>query len=219
MLRKTAIIPLSGGIDSSTCISYATHLGFDVYAVFIDYGQNNLRHEVEAANHIADYYKVKEIKILTLDWFKKIGGTGLTDASHLNQDNKKMEYVPFRNSIILSLAMAWAEAINANAIFYGSTGPPWITPDNSPEYFDAFRRLASIATMKKNIEILSPFNEWNKSQVIELGVTLGVPYQLTWSCHNDGENVCQECSQCLDRIQGFSHLGIEDPCNKSTQIK
>ncbi|MBE7074214.1 MAG: 7-cyano-7-deazaguanine synthase [Clostridiales bacterium] len=211
---KKAIIPLSGGADSSTCMALAKSKGYDVYAMFIDYGQNNIMHELQASKAIAEHYGAKDFKILKFDWFKEVGGSGLVDKTYMNGDNKVLEYVPFRNTVILSLAMAWADSIKADAIFYGSTGAPWITPDNSPEYFDAFRQVAAIGAMKKDIEIFSPFNRMKKAEVVELGLDLNVPYEKTWSCHNNKEKHCGECSQCLDRKRAFESLGLVDPVFK-----
>jgi len=211
---KKAIIPISGGADSSTCMALAKSQGYEVYAMFIDYGQNNIEHEMKASRDIATYYDAKDFKVLKFGWFKEIGGSGLVDETYINGDNKVLEYVPFRNTVILSLAMAWADSIKADAIFYGSTGAPWITPDNSPEYFDAFRKVAQIGAMKKDVEIFSPFNKMKKAEVIELGLKLKVPYEKTWSCHNNKEKHCGECSQCLDRKRAFESLGLVDPVFK-----
>lgn len=211
---KKAIVPISGGVDSSTCVALAKSKGYEVYCMFVNYGQNNLQHEIKASNDIANYYGVKEFKILNFDWFKQVGGSGLVNNTYINKENKTLEYVPFRNTIILSLAMAWADSIKADAIFYGSTGAPWITPDNSPEYFEAYRKVAQIGAMKKDIKIFSPFNEFSKKDVIELGLKLKVPYELTWSCHNNKERHCGECGQCLDRKKAFEQLGLLDPVFK-----
>ncbi len=208
---KKAIIPISGGADSATCLALSQKQGYELYCMFINYGQNNIAHELKAVQDLVHYYNAKELKILELTWFKEIGGSGLVDSTYINDKNKKAEYVPFRNTVILSMAMAWADAIGADAIFYGSTGAPWITPDNSPEYFEAFRTVAKLGAMKKDIEIFSPFNKMKKVEVISLGLKLGVPYEKTWSCHNNLKYHCGECSQCLDRKKAFEQLGLSDP--------
>ena len=208
---KKAIVPLSGGLDSTTCLALAKSEGYELYVMFVNYGQNALQHEIIASKMVAEHYGVSQYKEIDLTWFKQIGGSGLVDNTIIGKENKTAEYVPFRNTVILSMAMDWADAIKADAIFYGSTGAPWITPDNSPEYFEAFRKVASIGAMKKDIQIFSPFNEMTKSDVIRLGLQLNVPYELTWSCHNNGERHCGSCSQCLDRFNGFKKLGLTDP--------
>ncbi|WP_273130510.1 7-cyano-7-deazaguanine synthase [Bacillus weihaiensis] len=210
---KKAICLNSGGADSATVVALAKSKGFEVYTLYINYGNSAKEKEEECSGKIAEYYGVKEHRKVNLEFLSEIGGSGLVDSSiKLEEENKDLEYVPFRNTILLSLAVAWAEVIRADTIFVGSIGAPWITPDNSPEYFHALREVVKIGTkLKKDIQIEVPFGLMKKVDVIEKGLELNVPYELTWSCHNNTDVACGQCSQCLDRLKAFDTLKAQDP--------
>lgn len=210
---KKAICLNSGGADSATVVAIAKSRGFEVYTLYVNYGNSANAKEENCSEKIAEYFGVKEHRKVNLGFLKEIGGSGLVDSSiNLEEENKDLEYVPFRNTILLSLAVAWAEVISADTIFVGSIGAPWITPDNSPEYYEVFRELVRIGTkLKKDIQIEVPFGLDNKTDVIEKGLKLKVPYELTWSCHNNTDLACGQCSQCLDRLKAFDTLQAQDP--------
>lgn len=230
---KRAIVLLSGGIDSTTTLAIAKAEGFDVYALSFDYGQ---RHgvELESARRNAAKYDVKKHLVFRFD-MREIGGSALTSEmevpkERLNQDaevNKAssvipVTYVPARNTIFLSFALAWAETINSEDIFIGVNAVDYSGyPDCRPEYIKAYEDMANLAT-KASVEgsarfnIRTPLIDLSKSRIIKMGTKLGVDYSLTWSCYDpvqkDGQYVpCLLCDSCLLRAKGFKEADIEDP--------
>lgn len=213
MNTKKAVCLISGGLDSAVVAALAANEGYDLYFLVGDYGQVTNSKEVACARLLADHFRARQLRVIDLDWLRDMGGSGLTSPDiYLSPENADLEYVPFRNTILLSAAVAWAEVIGAEAVFIGSTGPPWHTPDNSLEYFQAFQEVVWIGTkLKKDIMIRAPFCQSKKRDVVQTGVNLGVPFHLTWSCHNDENIACGDCSNCRDRLSAFQELGIEDP--------
>jgi 7-cyano-7-deazaguanine synthase len=121
-----------------------------------------------------------------------------------------MEYVPFRNTILISLAVAWAEVLGADLAVIGSIGGPWITPDNNPRYFEAMNRLVE-AGSRASVVVAAPLNAMTKARVLLLGRELGIDLALTWSCQNEVDNPCQECNNCRDRSAAFAAANLVDP--------
>lgn len=212
-MRKKAVCIFSGGPDSMAAAYVAQTSGYQCYFLTVDYGQKTAKREVEAAKRLALYFNTQCHKIVKLPFLKEIGGSGITDdIEFLTKENAPREYVPFRNTIFLSLAVAWAETIGAEAIFIGSIGGPWLTPDNSPEYFAAFQKVTNIGTEKlTHIEIIAPFCQQTKRDVVEFGIKNNLPFGLTWTCQNRSDLACGECSNCRDRLTAFKTLDIEDP--------
>ncbi|MBL7481702.1 7-cyano-7-deazaguanine synthase QueC [Legionella bononiensis] len=218
---KKAVVLLSGGLDSTTCLALAKSKGFACYALSFSYGQ---RHSAEllAAARIAQYLGVVEHKTVTLDT-QLFGGSALTDQSidvPDFQDNSKIPvtYVPARNTIFLSMALGFAESIGARDIFIGASSVDFSHyPDCRPEFIQAFQDMANLAT-KAGIEgdsfrINAPLQYLSKIETIQLGLQLGVDYRLTVSCYqanNQGE-ACGSCDSCTFRKRGFSGAGIDDP--------
>ena len=216
---------LSGGLDSATTLAIAQKRGFDIYALSFSYGQ---RHSVEikAARRVARHHKVKRHLIVDID-LRKIGGSALTDdiAVPKRRDRTKMAkeipltYVPARNTIFLSYALAWAEVIGANDIFIGVTALDYSGyPDCRPEYIEAYEKMANLATKAgvegaRKFKIQTPLIRMKKSQIIRKGITLGVDYGLTHSCYDpaDSGEACGECDSCLLRLKGFKDAGVKDP--------
>ncbi len=221
-MRK-AVVLLSGGLDSSTCMAIAKHDGYELYALSFDYGQRHSR-ELESAGKIAEHFGVKERKILKID-LGQIGGSALTDASidvPLDRDEERMAeeipvtYVPARNTILLSFALAYAEVRDADAIYIGANALDYSGyPDCRPEYYSAFEELARLGTKRgvegRPIEIKYPLIRMSKAEIIRTGMKLGVPYELTWSCYKGGEKACGMCDSCKLRIKGFREAGYRDP--------
>jgi 7-cyano-7-deazaguanine synthase len=219
-----AVVLLSGGIDSATTLAFAGSEGYDVYALTLDYGQRHAL-EIEAAKKVAKSASVKEHKIIAID-LRAIGGSALTgDAEVPKSDDAAripagipITYVPGRNTIFLSLALAWAEAIGAADVFIGVTAVDYSGyPDCRPEYIKAFQKLADLATKTgvegKPIRIRAPFVNTPKSEIIVRGLALGVDYSLTHSCYdptNDGK-ACGKCDSCLFRKRAFAQAGTKDP--------
>jgi 7-cyano-7-deazaguanine synthase len=222
---KKAIVLSSGGIDSTTVMAMVKAAGYEVYSLSFNYGQ---RHGVElrAAQRVAEALGVKEHLRIDLD-LKKIGGSALTDAIAVPKGRSEQEikqgipitYVPARNTIFLSYALAWAEQLGAEAIFIGVNAIDYSGyPDCRPEYIKAFEQMANLAlkaavegTMR--ITIHAPLIKLTKAEIIRKGLTLGVDYSLTHSCYDplpDGR-ACGECDSCLLRKKGFREARVTDP--------
>ena len=227
---KKAVVLLSGGLDSSTCMAIAKDEGYELYALSFDYGQRHSR-ELESAKAIAEHFGAKEHKILRID-LRQIGGSALTDDSidvPENRDEEHMAdeipvtYVPARNTILLSFALAYAEVIGADAIYIGANALDYSGyPDCRPEYYRAFEEVARLGTKRgvegKPIEIKYPLINMTKAEIIRTGMRLGVPYELTWSCYKGGEKACGVCDSCKLRIKGFKEAGYKDPIEYEVDI-
>lgn len=218
-----AVVLLSGGLDSSTVLAYMTRTigNKNVIALSFNYEQRHIR-ELKSAKDIANYYKV-EHRILNTS-FRAIGGSALTSDIQVptGRDLEEMghdipiTYVPARNTIFLSFGLALAEVVDADSVIYGANSLDYSGyPDCRPEYVDAFNNLSKYMNTKgvegKPIRILAPIINMTKAGIIQLGMSLGVPYELTWSCYNGGEKPCSECDSCKLRIKGFEELGLTDP--------
>jgi 7-cyano-7-deazaguanine synthase len=223
--KRKAVVLLSGGIDSTTTLYIAGKMGFDLYALSFYYGQ---RHKIElrAAGEIARHYGV--IKHITLDIdLRLFGNSALTDDIAVPKSRNVTEiageipvtYVPARNTIFLSFALAWAEVLESNDIFIGVNALDYSGyPDCRPEYIQAYENLANLATKaavegKQKLKIHTPLIELTKAQIIQQASELGVDFLLTHSCYDPAETgqACGECDSCLLRLKGFKEAGIPDP--------
>ena len=216
-----AVILLSGGLDSTTVLAIAKSQGYECYALSFDYGQKQ-KSELNSAIEIAKSYQVKEHRIMKVS-LSDIGGSALTDKSINIPDYKKssdipVTYVPARNTIFLSLALAWSEVIGSNDIFIGVNSVDYSGyPDCRPEYIEAFEKMANLATknavMGKKITIHTPLIYLNKVEIIGEGQKLGVDYSKTITCYraNDLGEACGRCDACQLRKIGFKNAGLVDP--------
>jgi len=216
---EKAVVLLSGGLDSATTLAMARHAGFVCYALSTDYGQ---RHgaELHAAHRVAKSLGAADHKTIHIG-LDAIGGSALTDASIQVPENPgegiPVTYVPARNTLLLSLALGWAEVLGARDIFIGVNAVDYSGyPDCRPEFIDAFQRLADLAT-KAGVEgagfrIHAPLIQLSKSQIIRRGEALGVDYGLTVSCYqaDDEGRACGRCDSCRLRAQGFADAGVVD---------
>jgi 7-cyano-7-deazaguanine synthase len=215
---KKAVVLVSGGLDSVTALAMAKASGYDCYALSVDYGQRH-HSELDAARRVTDAVGVP-LKVLPLD-LRAIGGSALTDDIDVPETETSgipVTYVPARNTIMLSLALAWAEVLGADDIFIGVNAVDYSGyPDCRPEFIEAYQRMARMAT-KVGVEggtvtIHTPLIDFTKAQIILKGIELGVDYSLTVSCYQaDGEGrACGVCDSCRIRGEGFSTAGIVDP--------
>jgi 7-cyano-7-deazaguanine synthase len=222
---RPAVILLSGGLDSATVAAIARHAGFALYALSVDYGQRH-RFELQAARRVAEALGVRRHVVLSVD-LGQLGGSALTGAIEVPKDRDARQmaqdipvtYVPARNTVLLSLALAYAETIGAADIFLGVNAIDYSGyPDCRPEYIDAFARLANLAT-KAGVEgrlrfaIHTPLIQMTKAEIIRRGMELGVDYSLTHTCYDpDAAGIsCGRCDACQLRRQGFAEAGMADP--------
>ena len=220
---RRAVVLLSGGLDSATCLAIAKSQGFLSYALSFDYGQRH-RIELQRAAALASALGAIEQKVIKID-LRTFGGSALTDDIQVpksENSNLKPEipitYVPARNTIMLSFALAYAEVLGSTDIFIGVNAVDYSGyPDCRPEYIEAFTKMANLAT-KAGVEgttlnIHAPLISLTKPQIIEKGLALGVDYALTSSCYSPSENgkPCLECDSCRIRMKAFAQLGLADP--------
>jgi 7-cyano-7-deazaguanine synthase len=217
---KKSVILFSGGLDSTTCLAYAKYHGFDCYTLSFNYGQRH-KAELNAAKKIASHFNV-EHKIFNLE-VNQFGGSALTDTNIdlPDYDEKNIHipvtYVPARNTIFLSIALAWAEVLNAKDIFIGVSHVDYSGyPDCRPEYIKAFQYLANLATKfgveEGGIKIHTPIIHLSKAETIKLGNSFGVDYAMTVSCYkaNEQGHACGKCDSCMLRKKGFTEAMIAD---------
>jgi 7-cyano-7-deazaguanine synthase len=222
MARK-AVALMSGGLDSAVAAAVALSQGFDVHALTVDYGQRHKR-ELKAAKEAARALGIKEHKIIIVD-LAGFGGSALTDVRIRVPESRPREtigrdipatYVPARNTVLLSLGLAWAEALGGEAVFIGAHSLDYSGyPDCRPEFFDAFQKVSLLGTRMgaegKPIRIEAPLVRMDKREIVERGMKLKVPFELTWSCYLGGKKACGRCDSCTIRLKAFAEAGMEDP--------
>lgn len=218
---KNAVCLISGGLDSTVAVAIARSEGYRLHLLFIEYGQKNILKEKTSIDNLTKFFKPKKVWKIKLPWLKEFGGSGIFDKNIvLDEKNFRLEYVPFRNSIFLSVATALAEVIRADAIFVGSSGGDHICPDNSPEYINAFQQVVKQGTMlKKDIKIVAPLIKTDKTGAVRIGMKLKVPFELTWSCHNYKKLACGHCSNCLSRLEAFKLNNLIDLIQYQNHVK
>lgn len=211
--NKLAVCLVSGGLDSAVAAGVAKSKGYDLYFMFANYGQKTLEKETECVNNLAEFYDPKEVRTVDLTWLREFGGSALFDTeTKLDETNFLLEYVPFRNTVLLAAATAWAEVIGADSVFIGSSGGDHICPDNSAEFLDAFQEVMVQGTLlKKDIKLEAPLRDTDKTGAVKIGAELNIPFELTWSCHNNVDAACGHCSNCLSRLEAFKETEKTDP--------
>ena len=219
-MSKKAVIVLSGGLDSTTCMGMAKEKGYELYPITFHYGQKHNR-EVEQAKKVADYYNAPDHRIVNISFLNQIGGSALTDDSidvptDMDEDDIPVTYVPARNMIFLSLASAYAEVIGAEAIYIGVSAVDYSGyPDCRPEFIASMNETVNLATKAgatgSEMNIETPLINLTKADTVKEGLRLSVPYELTTSCYNGEEEACGECDSCRLRLKGFEEAGAVDP--------
>lgn len=224
---EKAVVLLSGGLDSCTCMAVAKSKGYGVYPISFNYHQ---RHsiELEGAKKIAAFYGVKRHLIIETN-MDAIGGSALTDKKievpegDTHRTDVPDTYVPARNLIFLSYAVGYAEVLGASHVYIGVNSVDYSGyPDCRPEFIQRFQELSDYATTAtavkgKHITIETPLQNLSKAEIVKLGVKLGAPYKFTHSCYKGGEKACGVCDSCKLRLEGFREAGVEDPIAYETR--
>ncbi len=224
---KTVVL-LSGGLDSSTVLAIAVDKGYEPYALSFRYGQRH-KVELEAAKRIAKSFNTKEHVIVDID-LRQFGGSALTDNIDVPKDRSEdqmgtgipITYVPARNTIFLSYALAWAEVLDCRHIHLGVNVLDYSGyPDCRPEYIESFEKMANLATKasvegEEKLSIHTPLINLTKAEIIQKGIALNVDYSLTSSCYDPSpeRKPCLQCDSCQLRLKGFSEIGMDDPLIK-----
>ena len=223
--RRRAVVCLSGGMDSCVCAALAAR-EFDLYALHFSYGQRTEARELLAAASVARIVGAKDFLHLEMELFRKIGGSALTDGSIMVPDARKegaaigagtssevpVTYVPFRNAHFLAAAVSWAEVLGAETVFIGAVeqdGSGY--PDCRPAYYEAFNRLIQEGTRDGTIQVKTPLIGMRKSEIVRLGVEVGAPLHVSWSCYSGETEACGKCESCALRLRAFERAGLSDP--------
>ncbi|MFN3531500.1 MAG: 7-cyano-7-deazaguanine synthase QueC [Candidatus Brocadia sp.] len=219
-MKDLAIVLVSGGMDS--CVTAAiAHTQYQLALLHVNYGQRTESRELKAFNDIASYYNVPKGRILisNIDYLSKIGGSSLTDprmnVQDAQVDTKEIptSYVPFRNTHLLAIAVSWGEVIGAKKVFIGAVeqdSPGY--PDCRPRYYEAFNKLIKVGTKPTTcIEVETPLIHKSKSEIVKMGVSLGAPLHLSWSCYKNTDKACGQCHSCFLRLKAFKEAGVKDP--------
>ena len=219
--RQKAVVCLSGGMDSTVCAALAAR-DYDAYAVHFSYGQRTESRERRSSETVAEILGFRQFLPLRMDLFRQIGGSALTDSSIAVPDAPAEEstigesvpvtYVPFRNAHFLSAAVSWAEVIGAKTIFIGAVEQDSSGyPDCRPAYYDAFNELVRQGTAVGDIRVETPLIRLRKAEIVRLGVELGAPLHVSWSCYSGEEFACGVCESCVLRLRAFREAGTIDP--------
>ena len=219
--RPRAVLCLSGGMDSTVCAALAAR-DYDVYALHFSYGQRTEAKELASATEIARLTGAKEFLPLKMDLFRRIGGSALTDEAIAVPEAPREEaaigteipvtYVPFRNAHFLSAAVSWSEVVGAKRVFIGAVEQDSsVYPDCRPAYYDAFNELIRRGTKEGDIRVETPLIAMRKKEIVRLGVELGAPFHVSWSCYSGEREACGVCESCVLRLRAFREAGAQDP--------
>ncbi|TCK71617.1 7-cyano-7-deazaguanine synthase [Acidipila rosea] len=218
-LKPRAVICLSGGMDSAVCAALAAR-ECEVYALHFSYGQRTEARELKSARGVAEAVGAKQFLHLEIDLFRRIGGSALTDETIAVPAaveegigaSVPVTYVPFRNAHFLSAAVSWAEVVGARKIYIGAVEQDSSGyPDCRPAYYEAFQELIRRGTKEGDIEVATPLIHMRKREIVALGLELGAPFNLTWSCYSEQGRACGVCESCVLRLRAFAEAGTVDP--------
>jgi len=212
--QEAAVGLISGGLDSTVVASHMMENYAQQRFLFCNYGQKTLERELQAFKDICDFLQPTDALVVDMTWLQAVGKSALfTTDEKLTLANRKNEYVPFRNAALLASAVALAESVEADAVLIGSTGGDRTCPDNSPTFIAAYQQVVNVGTMtERKIVVNAPLIAMDKKQVIEYGISIGAPLELSWSCHNNlGSIACGVCSNCESRYLAFREIGQNDP--------
>ncbi len=215
--KSRAVVLLSGGMDSCVCAALAAR-DHEVAAVHVQYGQRTQHRELQSFLAICDRLGIRERLVVRNDALKLIGGSALTDEkiavpeSHALGREVPVTYVPFRNAHFLSVAVSWAEVLGADKIYIGAVEQDSSGyPDCRPAYYHAFNQVIRAGTKEGGIEIVTPLIALRKAEIVRLGLELGAPFDLTWSCYSREDRACGVCDSCVLRLRAFHEADAVDP--------
>ena len=222
-MRPRAVVCLSGGMDSTVCATLAAR-DYEAYGLHFSYGQRTEARELASARAVAEAVGMHELLELKMDFFRRIGGSALTDASiavpvagegddtsHRTGEDVPVTYVPFRNAHFLSAAVSWAEVLGAKTVFIGAVEQDSSGyPDCRPAYYQAFNELIRMGTRDGDIQVVTPLIALRKSEIVKLGVELGAPLHVSWSCYSGETEACGVCESCALRLRAFAEAGAVD---------
>jgi 7-cyano-7-deazaguanine synthase len=216
-IKSRAIVLLSGGMDSCVCASLAVR-DHQTAALHVSYGQRTEQRERQSFLAICDRLNIQDKLVVRNEALRAIGGSALTDeniavpVSSVADDEIPVTYVPFRNAHFLSVAVSWAEVLGAEKVYIGAVEPDSSGyPDCRPAYYEAFNRVIQAGTKEGNIEIVTPLIAMRKAEIIQLGLELNAPLDLTWSCYSQEDRACGQCDSCVLRLRAFAAAGVNDP--------
>src|SRR6201987_1536836 len=215
--KSRAVVLLSGGMDSAVCAALAVR-DFDAAAVHISYGQRTQERERQSFLAISQRLKIYDKLMVRNEALRLIGGSALTDDSIAVPDGESVghgipvTYVPFRNAHFLAVAVSWAEVLGAQKVYIGAVEQDSSGyPDCRPEYYKAFNEVVKAGTKDAGIEVVTPLIGLRKREIVRLGLELGAPFELTWSCYSREDQACGVCDSCVLRLRAFREAGAEDP--------
>src|SRR5215469_2514862 len=215
--KSRAVVLLSGGMDSCVCAALAVR-DYEAAAVHVSYGQRTEERERQSFLAICQRLKIHDRLLLRNEALRQIGGSALTDEriavpeSHAIGRSIPVTYVPFRNAHFLAVAVSWAEVLGAEKVYIGAVEPDSSGyPDCRPAYYKAFNEVVRAGTKEGRIEVVTPLIAMHKAEIVRLGLELGAPFDLTWSCYSREDQACGVCDSCVLRLRAFQSAGAQDP--------
>ena len=221
--KSRAVVLLSGGMDSCVCAALAAR-DHDASAVHVSYGQRTENRERQSFLAICERLGIRNKLVVRNDSLRAIGGSALTDEniavpeSHAVGRDVPVTYVPFRNAHFLAVAVSWAEVLGAEKVYIGAVEQDSSGyPDCRPAYYEAFNRVVETGTREGRIEVITPLIAMRKAEIVRLGLELGAPFDLTWSCYSREDQACGVCDSCVLRLRAFEGAGVRDPVPYATR--
>jgi 7-cyano-7-deazaguanine synthase len=215
--KPRAVVLLSGGMDSCVCAVLSVR-DYDAAAVHISYGQRTEERERQSFLAVCDRLNIRDRLVVRNEALRAIGGSALTDEgiaipqSAVVGDGVPVTYVPFRNAHFLAVAVSWAEVLGAEKVYIGAVEPDSSGyPDCRPAYYKAYNEVVKTGTKDGRIEVVTPLIAMRKTEIVRLGLELGAPFDLTWSCYSREDKACGVCDSCVLRLRAFQDAGVEDP--------
>ncbi|MFL6445625.1 MAG: 7-cyano-7-deazaguanine synthase QueC [Candidatus Sulfotelmatobacter sp.] len=222
--KSRAVVLLSGGMDSSVCAALAVR-DYEAAAVHVSYGQRTQERERQSFLAICQRLKIHDRLMVHNEAFRAIGGSALTDESIAVPDAEDIgrdipvTYVPFRNAHFLAVAVSWAEVLGAEKVYIGAVEADSSGyPDCRPAYYKAFNEVVKTGTRDGRIEIVTPLIGMRKAEIVRLGLELGAPFDLTWSCYSREDEACGVCDSCVLRLRAFEAAGVRDPIPYAAKV-